>query len=207
MGFSNNTIIDEQELRTRLQACYESAPDGTGTHISEQFSKGNAFTVLRFKQKDLAPNIEYTSRFVSTDDFDVFLAGIDMRYRVALGGAGLTYVTAHIRGSVGDAQNDLPVNDNLFLTQPISNVSGEVKSTGGEVIRDRMYLVYDKSGSATQHGARYGSYLLNENNPCNTLLKGASYDVTIKALDNPAVVGNSHTVNFFVVLKSKLRRN
>lgn len=208
MGWSNGTPIDKLNLNWKLASCTATdiQPAG-GVDIAEQFSSKNGFTVVRFKQKNLTQNTEYTFRFVSPDDYDIFLAGLDVQYKTAPGAGTNAFITVEIKGSIGDAQNDLPVDDHLFLTEPVSNVTGEVKSSGGVVIKDKLYVEVQKPGAAQQFGTRYASYILNENNACNTLLKGASYDVTFKALDDPTITGNPHVVNLFFMLRTKLRRN
>ena len=208
MSWSNGTTIDKLNLNWRLASCTATTTQPlSGTDITEQFRRGNGFTMVRFKQKNLVHNTEYKFRFVSPDDYDIFLAGLDIQYKTALGAGTNAFITAEIKGSTGDAQNDLPVNDHLFLTEPVSNVDGEVKSSGGEVIKDKLYVEVKKPGVVQQFGTRYTSYLLDENKSCNTLLKGASYDVTFKALDDPLVTGNPHVVNLFLMLKVTLRRN
>ena len=217
MGWSNGTNIDVSNLRQRLDSCTATdiiPPFGSGVDVAQQFRSENGFTMVRFKQKDLATGKEYKFRFVSPDDFDIFLAGLNIEYDGApTGSVPKTIATAEIVGSIGDVENDLPVNDHLFLTEPVSNIPDTVTSTSGVVIRDKMFIDVQPLLGIQQFATRYSSYLLNENKSCNTLLKGSSYDVTLKAEDNlkgfafPVGSTGTHVLSFFLMLRPKLRRN
>lgn len=212
MGWTNGTPIDQLNLQSRLDSCTKDSE--FGTDVSAQRLVGNAFTVVRFKQSNLEVDNEYRFRFVSPDDFDIFLAGLSVRFRSTPAGPGLPYIefTAEVGGSTGDLENDLPVDAHLFLTEPISNIPNQITLNGGAgaTIENMMYLKAIQPGAVEQFSTRYSGYLLNEDRACNTLLKGSSYDVVMKVHWDPAVIfpnGEQHTLDFFLMLQNRLRRN
>ena len=211
MGWTNGTPIDQLSLQSNLDSC---TMDGVlGTDVSAQRLVGNAFTVVRFKQSNLEVGNEYRFRFVSPDDFDIFLAGLSIRYQSApTGGMQFIEFTAEVGGSTGDLENDLPVDAHLFLTEPINNIENQVTLLGGtgDTIENMMYLKALQGGGVQQFSTRYSGYLLNENRACNTLLKGSSYDVVMKVAHDPSAMtpnGDKHTLDFFLMLQNRLRRN
>jgi hypothetical protein len=210
MGWLNGTLIDQTNLQNRLDSCTK---DGSGgTDVSSQRLVGNGFTVVRFKQSNLELGEEYRFRFISPDDFDIFMAGLDVRFQsTPTGGMPFIEFTAEIRGSTGDLENDLPVDDHLFLTEPVSNIQNQVTLAGsGDTIENMMYIKASQPGTQHQFGTRYSGYLLNENRACNTILKGSSYDVVMKVRQDPATItpnGEKHTLDFYLMLQTKLRRN
>lgn len=210
MAWSNGSPIDEGSTNEQLDSIIKTAVGGT--HLIEQTYKSNGFTVIRFKQKNLELNNTYRFRFVSPDDLDIFMAGMSVRFRTTpTAGAGLEFSTK-ISGSTGDAQNDLPVDDHLFLTAPVTNILNKELLTA-EVINDVMYIKAIPGLGAHQHAMRYGTYALKEDEPCNTLLKGASYDVDMKVYQDPSNAANlgptsqNHMLEFFMMLRTNLRRN
>lgn len=211
MAFSNGSLIDQSSLQENLDSCTKTAVGGTD--VSTQRLVGNAFTVVRFKQSDLELDKEYRFRFVSPDDFDIFMAGLDVRFQsIPTGGMPFIEFTAEISGSTGDLENDLPVDDHLFLTEPVSNIQNQVTLSGGggATIENMMYIKASQPGTEHQFGTRYSGYLLNENRACNTLLKGSSYDVVMKVRQDPTTItpnGEKHTLDFYMMLQTKLRRN
>ena len=211
MGWSNGTIIDQLNLQLRLDSCTATAV--LGTDVSSQRLVGNGFTVVRFKQSNLELGEEYRFRFISPDDFDIFAAGFDVRFQSPPTiGDPFTEFTAEISGSTGDLENDLPVDDHLFLTEPVSNIQNQVTLSGGtgDTIQNMMYLKASQGAGGHQFGTRYSGYLLNENRACNTILKGSSYDVVMKVRQDPSTLlpnGQQHTLDFYLMLQTKLRRN
>ncbi len=211
MPFSNGSLIDQSSLQENLDSCTKTGVGGTD--VSTQRLVGNGFTVVRFKQSNLELNQVYRFRFISPDDFDIFVAGLDVRFR-SPPTAGMPYIefTAEISGSTGDLENDLPVDDHLFLTEPVSNIQNQITLSGGtgDTIQNMMYLQAFQGGGQHQFGTRYSGYLLNENRACNTLLKGSSYDVVMRVRQDPSTLipnGQQHTLDFYLMLQTKPRRN
>ena len=98
---------------------------------------------------------------------------------------------------ITDLENDLPVPDHLYLTEPVFNVDG----------KDLIELVMPSGVAATEWtSSRYVTYELNENRPCNTLLKGVTYDIDI-VHTGEQIAGVFPFIEFVICYKTKVRRN
>jgi len=204
MTIANDSLI----VANDLNVVFSDAPTGLSEGLDAQRDLNNGYTSFRFRVKNPVQGVENKKTFVSPDDFDIYLAGVC----VNLGPGsmdtfqGPVDFTAKISGSTGDFETDLPTNDNLFLMEPISNADG----------KDHMVLAVQTLGLSTRtfDSARYVTYDLNNNRPCNTLLKGSEYDVTLTMIGDiysmVSTLGGNITecnIDVFILCKAKLRRN
>lgn len=205
MAFTNGDPIVGSEIITALVGMYKSGDDS----VKNTLLLSNGFTVIRYRADNVALGNDYRFRFISPDDFDVTCAGMSIRFSQAPTGGSDIDFTCRIDGSTGDFESDLPLDDNLFLTEPITNIEDQpllAPATG--VANNVMHLRATVGGGIEQLSSRYSSWLFNNDKACNTFLKGSAYDILLKAHQAPAFTpSNDFTVELFIALKTKLRKN
>ena len=199
MTISNgNTILD-----TDLQEVFsdDPAPGAVGGGLSRDLDAqkdfNNGYTAIRFASHGAA-----THRFTAPDDMDIYVVGLTLFTRAIFDPATAPadiIIEATIKGLVTDLENDLPVPEHLFLTEPIANND------------QRTLLTYTLPGgaaaSAFSADKRYATYDLNNNRPCNTLLKGSTYEITMTIGGAGGIPAGGFFVETFICCKSKQRRN
>jgi len=205
MVIANNNLIEADDLN---EVFSDAAPaltalGGLSRGLNAQKNLNNGYSSIRFRQEQFALSpapptapVIYKFRFTSPDDLDILCVGMTIKVLTSLSPAGQR-VRATLKGVVTDLENDLPVANHLFLTEPVFNVDG------------KNYIELEPpAGVADAWSAtRYVTYERNQNRPCNTLLKGATYDLDIEntALDYSA--GGLWSVEVLISYKTKLRRN
>lgn len=204
MTIANGSAIEADDLN---EVFSDDAPaltllGGLSRGLDAQKDKNNGYCFMRFRQEDFVLSTSgtpkrYRFRFTSPDDCEILTVGIIVRCVTAVNPTVGTRVVATLQGVVTDLENDLPVPDHLFLTEPVFNVDGEnyveLRITSGALAN-------------VWASTRYVSYERNTNRPCNTLLKGATYELVVENLE----FNNLTTPNLVEVVlgyKTKLRRN
>ncbi len=209
MTLTNNTPITGAEVRSGLKRVYKSGSGASDPYVKDTLRLSNGFTVIRYRADNVLLNKDYRFRFISPDDFDITCCGMRIRFSAAPTGGNDVDFTCKIDGSTGDFENDLPVDDNLFLTEPITNIEDQpllAPATG--VVNNVMHLKATVGGGIEQHSSRYSSWLFDNNRSCNTFLKGSAYDILLKAHQAAAFTpSNEFIIEVFVTLKTKLRKN
>ena len=217
MVIANNNPIEATDLNEVFSDGAAPTPSGNGLTlgVDDQKNKANGYSIMRFRTQEVVntagfgtTSSTHVHRFTCPDDFDIKVAGMRIRMNgpscKAAAGTVITW-TAQIQGAITDLENDLPIDEVLFLTEPVSNTEGQkfVKATLDdsatviEVISSR-YGAYDSTGPSAG---------VLQNRPVNTLLKNVLYEVIMKRDGLYDATDVITTVDFFVLYKVKLRRN
>ena len=209
MTLVNGTPIVGSQIRSELRSLLRDGPSLLSPYLKDTLTQSNGFTVIRYRADNVLLNSDYRFRFVSPDDFDVICCGMRIRFAAAPTGGNDIDFTCRIDGSTGDFESDLPVDDNLFLTEAITNVEDQpllAPATG--VVNNVMHLRATVGGGLEQHSERYSSWLFDQDRSCNTFLKGSAYDILLKAHQAPAFTpSNDFIIEIFIALQTKLRKN
>ena len=155
-------------------------------------------------------NLELKCRFIAPDDLEIYVVGAEIEWAVAEA-AAIDY-TVEINGTTTDFENDLPETPHLFLTESIDGIISKADiSDEADVLKISM-PVGSTSGSAARYVGR--RFCIDDptidgtlRKPLNMLLKGASYDITIKRTDNPT--NGSQTgdyVSVYIMYEANRRR-
>lgn len=162
--------------------------------LNEWKDQSNSFSVFRFRlQGDAGAGAKKTFVFRSPDDFDIYTIGLAVSTGVAQA-LGTAIVTAQIQGAVTDQENDLPVPTHLHLMESISNTDD------GE----KWIKLEFTAGSTSEGSTRYVTYDLDNDRPCNTLLKGSMYEIIVRS-SGTSFTGD-YTIEVIFMVKPVLRR-
>lgn len=195
MVIANNQPI----WATDLNGVFSDGAGGLTNGLDAKKLEDNGYTTMRVRKKGVVDG--HIARFTVPDDFDLYVVGLNLyTQQLPVGGTGnpVTF-RATLHGSIGDAQNDLPIPEHLYLTEPVTNIDG----------RNYMELIIPVGPAADFNSVRYTGYDLNPNRASNTLLKGVEYQVDIEVIGDMSVdLGvTDYTMDFFMLLKTRLRRN
>ncbi len=193
MPINNGDLIEASEIND----VFGHLAGGLSEGLDAEKERNNGYSSIRFRQESPVLNTSYKFRFTSPDDFDILTAGLLVKSRDSFNPGTDITVTAKLAGVITDLENDLPVPDHLYLTEPVFNVDG----------KDLIELVMPSGVAATEWtSSRYVTYELNENRPCNTLLKGVTYDIDI-VHTGEQIAGVFPFIEFVICYKTKVRRN
>jgi hypothetical protein len=206
MTINNGDTIEAADLNL----VFSDAPTGLSEGLDAQRDLNSGYVSFRFRIQNPDHGVEYKQSFMSPDDLDIYLVGMRVNTLLPLATfQGPVKFTAKIDGSTGDFETDLPTQPHLFLMEPVSN------NAVGEYTEKMMMSVQTLASiEDVFKSSRYATYDLDSNRPCNTLLKGAEYDVTMTMVDD--ITGLVYSVGgacddylfeIFIVCKTKLRRN
>jgi hypothetical protein len=225
MVIANNSPIEATDLNEVFSDGAAPTPSGNGLTlgVDDQKNKANGYSIMRFRTSEVVnvagsgtTSSTHIHRFTCPDDFDIKVAGLTV-FITPFGSTPPPPVppappftvkfTAQIQGAITDLENDLPIDEVLFLTEPVSNTEGqkyvqlELPPFGAPsttLINSARYGAYDSVGPSS------GSL---ENRPVNTLLKNVLYEVIMKREGQYAVAEDMTMVDFYIMYKVKLRRN
>ena len=187
----NSTLDNIKDFKTRL------------TGLSQQ--------TLSFEWATGASgSLELKCRFIAPDDLEIYVVGAEVEWQVAEGLA-IDY-TVEINGTTTDFQNDLPETPHLFLTESIDGIVSKADlSDESNVLKVEM-----PAGSVVGNSSRYVGrrYCITDptidgtlRKPLNMILKGASYDITIKRSSAPiAALNAADYVYVYFMYEAKRRR-
>jgi hypothetical protein len=194
MPINNGDLIEASEIND----VFSHLAGGLSSGLDTEKERNNGYSSIRFRQEQPIVNTNYKFRFTSPDDFDILTAGLLVKGRISFTPATDITVTARLAGVITDLENDLPVPDHLYLTEPVFNVDG----------KDLIELVMPTAAASEWTSSRYITYELNENRPCNTLLKGVTYDIDITHTgEQIGPPGSLWFIEFVICYKTKVRRN
>tara|TARA_R110000751_G_scaffold252632_1_gene352293 strand:+ start:125 stop:754 length:630 start_codon:yes stop_codon:yes gene_type:complete len=187
----NSTLDLIKDLKTRL------------TGLSQQ--------TLPFEWSTVAgSSLELKCRFIAPDDLEIYVVGAEVERQVAEG-VSIDY-TVEINGTTTDFENDLPETPHLFLTESIDGIVSKADiSDESNVLKIAMPAGVTVGNSSRYVGRRYcitdptidGTL----RKPLNMILKGASYDVTIRRSGVPALALNAADyVYVYFMYEAKRRR-
>ena len=131
MVIANGSPILVEDVNTTFSdAAVAPTPSGVGlvNGIDDQKNKPNGYSIMRFRLQEvvgITTENSITRRFTCPDDFDIYVAGITVRMQPASQAATTVNWRAQIQGAITDVENDLPIVDVLFLTEPVSNRVGQ----------------------------------------------------------------------------------
>lgn len=185
MAISDGDIIVPEEINVR----FSDAPTGITEGIDAMKGMTNAYTVLRFRTFVTADPEDNRQFFTCPDDLDIYAVGISARWGTPGGNAAT--ITVRVQGAITDLQSDLPLPKHLFLTEPITNVEGELQ------------LELSANSATRIDSVRYVTYDVDSNRPANTLLKGSKYEVITSATCSDV----NYMVETYIVCQNSLRRN
>ena len=185
MTIANGSSILSHEIN--------DAFNGLKVALDEFKDQSNSYSVFRFRFQGAAGvHAKKTFIFRSPDDFDIYTVGIAATTAVSQA-LGAVTVKAQIQGAVTDQENDLPVPSHLHLMESISNIKG------------KKYIEMDFIiGDASRGSTRYVTYDLDDDRPCNTLLKGSMYEILLTSSETPFT--GAYTIEVIFMVKPVLRR-
>jgi hypothetical protein len=157
-----------------------------------------------------SPSLELKCRFIAPDDLEIYVVGAEVERQTAEAVA-IEY-TVEINGTTTDFQNDLPETPHLFLTESIDGIVSKADlSDESNVLKVAMPAGVSVANSSRYVGRRYcitdptidGTL----RKPLNMVLKGASYDVTIRRSGVPLLALNvADYVYVYFMYEAKRRR-
>ena len=186
-------------------------PSGVGIvfGLDEQKNRPNGYGIMRFRLQEqigIVDENSITYRFTCPDDFDIYVAGVTARIDPPSTAASTVTWTAQIQGAITDVENDLPIVEVLFLTEPVSSVVGQkyVRAQLENAVGNQSIVNSERYGAYDYNGPSAGSLT---NRPINTLLKNVLYEVIIKRDGIYTAPENVTCAEFYIQYKPKLRRN